>query len=170
MLLRLLILLTVVPLVELVILLRLAEGFGWESTIALVVVTGALGAWLARREGLKVLGRIQSDLAAGVAPTDAVVDGVLILVAGAVLVTPGVLTDIVGFALLIPPMRRRNRRGLADAFKRRVVMVRGKEDLGPTGGGAGGDEPPEFIDVTATSTRADEPAKEPDRLDQSRGL
>ncbi len=89
--------------------------------------------------------------------------------AGAVLVTPGVVTDLVGFALLIAPLRRRIRRGLAKAFKRRVVMVSGKEDLCPTGGGAGGDEPAEFIDVEATSARAAEGANEPDRLDPNRG-
>lgn len=171
MLLRLLILLTVVPLVELAILLRLADRFSWESTIALVLVTGAVGAWLARREGLKVLRRIQADMAAGVAPTDAVVDGALILVAGLVLITPGILTDLVGFALLIAPMRRWIRRRAAESFKRRVaVTVRGKEDLCPPGGGADRGEPAEFIDVTATVRDVDEPTKEPDRLNPSRGL
>ncbi|MCH8859086.1 MAG: FxsA family protein, partial [Proteobacteria bacterium] len=103
---RLLLLLTVVPFVELMILLRLAEWLRWDGTIALVVFTGVLGAWLARREGLKAITKIQADLAAGVAPAGAVVDGLLILVAGIVLVTPGILTDLCGFGLLIPPVRR----------------------------------------------------------------
>ena len=121
--LRLLLLLTVVPLVELVILLRIAERFDWGPTIALVVLTGALGAYLARREGLKALSRIQSDLAAGVPPAASLVDGVLILVAGIVLVTPGILTDLFGFALLISPIRAWVRRRLAEALRKRTVLI-----------------------------------------------
>jgi UPF0716 protein FxsA len=141
MLLRLLILLTVVPLVEVVILIRIAEYLSWSATLALVVLTGALGAWLARREGIRVLGRIQADLAAGTPPTGAMVDGALIVVAGLVLVTPGVLTDLCGFALLIPPIRARVKRRLTEAFKKRVIRV---DHHGP--------DP--FIDIEATSRDA----------------
>ncbi len=153
MLLRLLILLTVVPLVELTILLRIAERFQWGPTIVLVVVTGVLGAWLARREGVKVLSRIQADLAAGVVPTQAMVDGALILAAGLVLVTPGILTDLCGFALLFAPIRAMVRKTLVETFKRRVVMIHhtGREtQRGP--------EP--FIDVEATAEDADETTAE----------
>ena len=136
--LRLLLLLTVVPLVELVILLRLAQRFSWQATVALVIVTGILGAWLARREGLKALVRIQTDLAQGVPPVAAVVDGALILAAGLVLVTPGILTDLCGFALLIPPIRRWVRRRLSEAFKKRMVVIRDEPDVS-------------FIDVDATA-------------------
>jgi len=139
---RLLILFTVVPLVEVIILFRIAEYLSWSATIALVVVTGVLGTWLARREGLRVLGRIQADLAAGVPPTGAMVDGALILVAGLVLVTPGVLTDLCGFALLIPPIRTWVKRRLADAFQRRIARV-----------DHGGPAP--FVDVEATGRDAD---------------
>jgi len=155
MLLRLLILLTAVPLVELLILLRLADRFSWSSTIALVLITGALGAWLARREGLRTLRKIQTDLSAGTAPTQAVVEGGLIVVAGLVLVTPGILTDLVGFALLIPPIRRWVRRRLTEAFKRRVVVLH-SDRVYPGGPSDGANT--EFIDVTATSRDADEPA------------
>lgn len=141
--LRLLVLLTVVPFVELTILLRLADGFGWGATLALVVITGVIGAWLARREGLKVLTRIRTDLNAGVAPTGAVVDGALILVAGIVLVTPGILTDLCGFALLVAPIRRWARRRLTEAFKKRIVVIR-----------PDGSDP--FIDVPATARNAGE--------------
>ena len=94
----LLLLLTIVPIVELIILFRIADRFQWGPTIALVLLTGILGAWLARREGLKTVSRIQSDLGRGVPPTGAMVDGLLILIAGAVLITPGILTDVLGFA------------------------------------------------------------------------
>ena len=141
MLLRLLILLTVVPLVEVVILIRIAEYLSWGPTIGLVVVTGVLGAWLARREGLRVLRRIQADLARGVPPTGAMVDGALILVAGLVLVTPGVLTDLCGFALLVPPIRAWVKRKLAEYFRTRILHV-------------DQDGPAPFVDVEATSRPA----------------
>ena len=142
MLFRLLILFTVVPLVEVVILFRIAEYLSWSATIALVVVTGVLGTWLARREGLRVLGRIQADLAAGIPPTGAMVDGALILVAGLVLVTPGVLTDLCGFALLVPSIRAWVKRRLAEAFQRRITDV-----------DHGGPAP--FVDVEATGRDVD---------------
>jgi len=121
--LRLLLLLTIVPLVELWILLELAQRFSWQATLALVILTGVLGAWLARREGLKTLARIQSDLAQGTPPAAAVVEGALILAAGMVLVTPGILTDLCGFALLVPPIRRSVRRYLVETFKKRIVVI-----------------------------------------------
>ena len=155
--LRLLLLLTIVPIVELTILLRLAERFSWGPTIVLVLVTGVLGAWLARREGLKALGRIQEEMARGEAPTGAMVDGFLILVAGVVLVTPGILTDLCGFALLISPCRTWIRKRLAAAFKKRVIIMHqgpGEAFTRHEGGAAGGDD--EFIDVPGTSRDAAE--------------
>ena len=103
---RLALLFTMVPLVELYLLIRVGAMIGVEATIAMVVGTGILGAWLARLQGLKVLKQVQASLEAGQVPTDAIVDGVLILVAAAVLLTPGLLTDAVGFVLLIPQGRR----------------------------------------------------------------
>ena len=147
----LLLLLTTVPIVELVILFRIADRFQWGPTIALVIVTGVLGAWLARREGLKTLSRIQSELARGIPPTSAMVDGLLILVAGAVLITPGILTDLIGFALLIPPCRSWIRRRLAEAFKKRIIVHHGGTfDHGPD----------DFVDVDATSRDAKETNKD----------
>lgn len=149
---RLLLLLTVVPFVELMILLRLAEWLHWDGTIALVIATGMLGAWLARREGIKAITRIQADLAAGVVPAGAVVDGLLILVAGVVLVTPGVLTDLCGFGLLIPPVRRLVARRLAKAFTNRIVIMH------PHAGEGSIDH--DFIDVPGTSRSAENGAEQ----------
>ena len=128
MLIRLILLFTVVPFVELIILLKLADRFSWQRTLALVVVTGVVGAWLARREGLKALNRIQADLARGEMPTDSMIDGVMILAAGLLLVTPGILTDALGFALLIPPIRRRLRRGLVESLRKRIIIIRPEGD------------------------------------------
>lgn len=103
---RLFLLFTVVPLVDLYLLLRIGGRIGGTATLALVLVTGALGAALARAEGTRVLRAWQQALAAGTVPADGVVSGVLVLVGGALLVTPGVLTDAVGLLLLLPATRR----------------------------------------------------------------
>jgi UPF0716 protein FxsA len=119
--LRLLLLFTLVPLVELYLLIRIGGVIGVVPTIAIVVVTGALGAALARRQGLGVLRRLQEDLAGGRPPTDALIDGLLILVAGAMLLTPGLITDAAGFLLLVPAGRKVVRRAVSAAFARRLV-------------------------------------------------
>ena len=120
--LRLLLLFTLVPLVELYLLIRIGGVIGVVPTIAIVVVTGTLGAALARRQGLGVLRRLQEDLAGGRLPTDALMDGLLILVAGAMLLTPGLITDAAGFLLLVPAGRKVVRRALSAAFARRLVV------------------------------------------------
>ena len=117
--LRLLALFTVVPLLELFILVKLGTLVGVGPTIALVIVTGVLGAYLARVQGLGVVRRLRSELAEGRLPAEAVVDGLLILVAGAVLLTPGLLTDIVGFVLLVPQGRAVIRKAVTRVFARK---------------------------------------------------
>ncbi len=117
---RLLLLFTVVPLFELALLIQLGRLIGLAPTIALVLITGAAGAALARWQGLATLRRVQNEMAEGRVPTGALVDGLLILVAGAVLLTPGLITDVVGFLLLIPPTRAAVRRALVEAFRRRM--------------------------------------------------
>ena len=106
MLLRLFLLFTVVPLVELALLLALAQRTGWQFALVLVLVTGVVGAALARWQGLHCVRRLQDQLAAGQLPADPIMDGLMILVAGALLITPGMLTDLVGFALLTPAVRK----------------------------------------------------------------
>jgi UPF0716 protein FxsA len=110
----------VLPLVELAILMEIGRRVGTLPTVALVVLTGALGAYLAQQQGVGVVRRIRADLQAGRMPGAALVDGVLILLAGAVLITPGLLTDIAGFLCLVPATRAAIRAGLWRAFERRV--------------------------------------------------
>ncbi len=106
MLLKLVLLLTVVPLLELLLLVRLTPLWGgFTVTVAVIVGTGLVGAVLARLEGLRVIGRMQEEMRSGRLPTDSLLDGVMILVAAALLVTPGLITDTVGFLLLIPATR-----------------------------------------------------------------
>ena len=117
--LKLFLLLVTVPLVELVILLVLGSeyGIGLLPTLAIVLLTGVLGAWLAQWQGTLAFGRIRKDLAAGVMPTDSVIDAVLIFLAGAFLMTPGILTDLFGFTLLVPAGRKLVKRYLTFWFK-----------------------------------------------------
>ncbi len=117
---RLLLLFTVVPVVELGLLVQLGRYVGLAATIGIVLLTGIIGASLARWQGLATLRRVQADMAEGRAPTGSLVDGLLILVAGAVLLTPGLITDAVGFLLLIPPTRAAVRRTLVESFRKRM--------------------------------------------------
>lgn len=99
---RLLILFTVVPLVELALLIKLGNVIGLWPTIFIVIATGVLGAALARSQGTRTVSAIRAELAQGRAPTESLINGLLILVGGVVLLTPGLLTDLLGFSLLIP--------------------------------------------------------------------
>ncbi|MFQ5350081.1 MAG: FxsA family protein [Thermoanaerobaculia bacterium] len=131
---RLLVLFIVVPLVELVLLIRLGKVIGLPATLALIVFTGALGAFLARRQGLAVLDEVRAEMAEGRIPAGPIVDGVIILLAAAVLMTPGVLTDLCGFLCLVPAFRRSLKGYLRGRFER---AVRGGEATvsGDFGGG-----------------------------------
>jgi UPF0716 protein FxsA len=119
---RLLLIFTIVPLVELYILISLGRVIGVGATVVIVIATGALGAFLTRIEGLRVLRRLQDELAQGRVPTERLLDGLLILIAGAVLLTPGLLTDLLGFFLLAPPGRKVVRRALSAAVRRRFSL------------------------------------------------
>lgn len=130
--LRLLLLFTTVPLVELALLLWIGARIGVLPTVVLILVTGVAGAALARHQGLAAWRRFQRALAEGRLPGREVVEGLLILVAGAVLLTPGVLTDAAGFLLLVPPARRWIvRRAEARLRTRGVVAGPGPEAHGP---------------------------------------
>ena len=104
---------TVVPLVELGLLIWIGTRTSVWFTLGLVILTGLVGAALARWQGWRTATRIRKDLQLGRMPADAMLDAALIFVAGVVLITPGVLTDAAGFALLVPPLRR--------VVKRRLV-------------------------------------------------
>ncbi len=115
---RLLLLFIVVPFVELCLLLLLGELTAWYVPILFIIGTGLLGTWLTRTQGLTVYRRIQNELAAGRMPTDSMIDGVMIFVAGLLLVMPGVLSDILGISAMIPPVRAFYRRQLVAGFHR----------------------------------------------------
>ncbi|PAU84562.1 membrane protein FxsA [Halorubrum salipaludis] len=101
----LLALLLVVPLVDALFLIVVATRLGWAVTVALVVLTAVLGMLLLRAEGRATLARVQRKLARGEPPTDELLDGGLLIAAGAFLLTPGLVTDAVGFLLALPLSR-----------------------------------------------------------------
>ena len=119
---RLILLFVILPLVELMILLKLADLITGLWTFVLVVVTGIIGASLARRQGWSVLRRIQEETQRGQMPTTSLVDALMIFVAGALLITPGILTDVFGFSLLIPACRAFYRAHLISWFQNRVEV------------------------------------------------
>ena len=103
---KLLLLFILVPLAELYLLIEIGKLIGTLATLTIIVCTGILGAFLARRQGIGVLHRIRIEIANGRLPAAQLADGVIILLAGAVLITPGVLTDVFGFLCLIPASRK----------------------------------------------------------------
>ena len=108
------------PILELALLIKLHGMVGFLPTVLLVFVTGIAGASLVRRQGLAILFKIQQELGIGNLPAPQMMDGVMILIAGALLVTPGLLTDITGFALLIPFVRERIRFWLRNKLEEKL--------------------------------------------------
>lgn len=100
------------------LLVLLGQVTKWWVPIVFIIGTGFLGAWLSRSQGMSVYRRIQNELNAGRMPTDAMIDGVMIFVAGLLLVSPGVLTDVLGISAMLPPVRAFYRRQLVAWFHR----------------------------------------------------
>lgn len=109
-----------VPLMELYVLLEAGRLIGVGATIALIVTTGAAGAWLARSQGVAVLRRMRSETACGQMPASSLIDGALILVGGLLLLTPGFLTDVLGFSFLVPLTRELWRKVLSRWLEEQV--------------------------------------------------
>jgi UPF0716 protein FxsA len=166
---RLFLLFTLVPLAELYLLVKIGSIVGVAPTIALVAVTGMLGAYLAKREGQRALASYQAALSKGQLPEEGIVSGLLILAGGVMLITPGVLTDFCGLMLMIPPVRR----GVAGIIKRRMAgrIASGEVRVMHIGGaGFGGDVgysgpgPGGVVDVEVVETR--DPAAGPASLER----
>lgn len=132
---KLLLAFTIIPAVELYLLIQLGQWMGAGATVALIVLTGSLGAWLAKREGLSVLKSIKEEASRGFPSGDRLVEGLMVLLGGALLLTPGVITDFFGFSLIIPFTRR----AAAPFIKRSLlswvgfVPMTGEAPRGPLG-------------------------------------
>ena len=112
----------VVPFAELYVIIQIGAAIGALPTIAILVVDSLVGAWLVKREGLAVVRRAQAQVQRGVVPGTELVDGVLILFAGALMLTPGFITDILAIFLLIPPVRVVVRRILGSQLAKRATF------------------------------------------------
>ena len=121
---RLALLFVVLPILELMLLIEMGRYIGSLPTLGIVVLTGVTGAWLARTEGLRVFFRFQEELVSGRLPGQAMLDGVCVLVGGAFLLTPGVITDFLGFSLLLPFTRRWIQSRMRDSLERQVAAGR----------------------------------------------
>ena len=102
----LILLFTLVPLIELALLIWVGQHIGALNTISIVILTGISGALLAKSQGFITLRRIEEDVNKGIMPTDKIFDGVMILCGGILLLTPGLITDFTGFIMLVPLTRR----------------------------------------------------------------
>lgn len=102
---RLLLLFTLIPLAELYLLIKIGSYFGIMTTIFIIIGTGILGAYLAKQQGFQVWLKIQREIGQGKFPANELLDGLLLFVAGVVLLTPGLLTDLMGFIILFPVTR-----------------------------------------------------------------
>ena len=112
-----------VPFAEIYVLLQVGHAIGVLNTLALLVIVSVVGAWLAKREGLGAIRRMQRSIEAGRVPGTELVDGFLILLAAALMLTPGFLTDIVAIFLLLPPIRAVVRRELRRRVARRIEIL-----------------------------------------------
>ena len=128
MLLKLFLAFTIIPIIEIYLLIEIGSIFGALTAVTLVILTGFLGAFLARMQGLQTLYRIQESLREGRMPSGELLDALLIVIAGLVLLTPGFLTDSAGFLLLIPATRNAIKNWLRRQIELRYMSNR-PEDI-----------------------------------------
>ena len=126
--LKLLLAFTIIPIIEIYLLIEIGSVFGSLTAIILVILTGFLGAFMARMQGLQTLFRIQESLREGRMPSSDLLDALLIVIAGVVLLTPGFLTDSAGFLLLIPTTRNSIKSWLQRQIKLKYMSNR-PEDI-----------------------------------------
>ena len=157
---KLLLLFIIVPAVELGLLIQVGNLLGVWPTLALIVFTGVVGAYLARLQGLSVLTRAQAQMNRGELPAGSLADGVMIVVAAALLMTPGILTDAFGFSLLVPAFRNRIKDVVLTRFQKAIEENRVHVHVS----GMGFDvDPGPIVDVQPESFEPDRFPPEPDR-------
>lgn len=151
----------VTPIVELAVIVQVAGSTGLLNTIGLLVLVSVVGAWLVRHEGFSILRRAQVEAAQGRIPGREIVDGLLVLGAGALMLTPGFVTDAVGLALLFPPTRSlvravATRRLIRSMASGRTTFRYGWRGEGPSSG--------EVIDAGSWEDGTTDGLDEPGRL------
>jgi UPF0716 protein FxsA len=144
----------VVPIAELYVIFKIGDSIGWLPTLALLVIDSIAGWWLLKSQGRTVWHRFQATMEAGRVPHREVMDGVLVIFGGAFLLTPGFITDIFGFLLLLPPSR---------AVFRRFLIRRGGRMFGISVATGRRSTPAarQDWDVEGTAREVDQPRLEP---------
>ena len=117
---------TLVPFVEIYLLIKIGAQVGAFNTILIVILTGLLGASLARLEGIKTMTKVRDSLNRGDLPAEEMLDAMLIFVAGVVLLTPGLITDLAGLTLLVPKARYWFKRWLRKKFDEWLDKTNGR--------------------------------------------
>ncbi len=120
---KLFLIFAVIPMVELALLIKVGSIIGTMNTIIIVILTAVIGAYMVRMEGLGVWFRIQKSLMEGIFPAEELIDGIMILIAGAVLLTPGFVTDILGFLMVFPLSRGFIKNILKKYFENRISHI-----------------------------------------------
>lgn len=146
----LLLVIILLPIIELTLIFKLGMSIGWAPTLLVVFGTGLAGAAVARLQGWRAAMQMRQQLQQGVMPAAAVLDGLLIVVAGVLLILPGVLSDVAGVALLFPVVRTSVRRGLVGWLHQRFRIEHVATGRGETGGQPQGDK---IIDARVIETR-----------------
>jgi UPF0716 protein FxsA len=153
--------LVLMPIAELWLIIQIAQVIGGWETLALLVIEALLGGWLMKRQGRSVIRRIDERLRAHDLPTKELADGFLIMVAGVLMLTPGFITDVVGFLLLLPPTRAIARAALLRRFTAKMGEGFGFVTLSGSGFPSSSRRGGGFMDTTATETPRRPPAATP---------
>jgi UPF0716 protein FxsA len=132
MLFKLFLIFSVVPLTELALLIKVGSVIGTLNTIGIVILTALIGAYMVKLEGLGVLNRLQSNVNQGVFPAEELIDGILILIAGALLLTPGLITDSFGFLAVFPASRGVIKNMLKRYLQNKVALVQMRSNFNDT--------------------------------------
>jgi UPF0716 protein FxsA len=129
------------PIIEIGVLIKVGGWLGLWPTLALIILTAIAGTWMLRQQGFAVLSRAQSQLERGAIPLAEVFEGLCLVVAGVLLLTPGFVTDLMGGALLLPPVRALLYRVLGHHLRASVSVGQTGFNRGPSGNGPGGHGP-----------------------------
>ena len=122
-----LILFITIPLVEIAILIKIGSSIGAGYTIALVIGTAFLGVSLLRIQGISTLAKVQANISRGQLPATELIEGLILLISGALLLTPGFFTDTIGFLMLVPTLRQRLAETFFVNFMKNRINIRQKQ-------------------------------------------
>jgi UPF0716 family protein affecting phage T7 exclusion len=139
------------PLIELAVFVQVANWIGWPEAFGLLLLISIAGVFIVRHQGLGVYRKVRAEIRAGIVPTVQLVDGLLILIAGVLLILPGFVTSVIGLLLLLPPVRTIAHRILRRRFSVRVAnrVVKVVNTRGP----ASRSTPPDAVEVLPPAPR-----------------